>query len=571
VPLENYRLNLNFDFRSTTMKRVSLTISGILGGLTAIVFVALSYLGNQIMGLPFVPYDIFDWMARHLPGRLITIVIDTMVGVITAIRIGPTASTAKLTEQGIAITQFVILGVVFGIVLGIIGRRRTDRLIITGAIIGGILCLGTILIEISLNAPAAGWVVSILWLIIIFLGWGAVLGRLILELAVKTSEMPLAEVEQQPPQQPTPEDLSRRQFLYVVGVGSVAILVGATGLRLLSKGKVAATASGAVPTQDLGKVIAPQGTSDVPAQSVLAARIPPAPGTRPELTSNDQFYRIDIDTVPPSVDETSWHLELGGLVDKPLSLSLADLRSRPSVTQAITLECISNELGGDLTSASLWTGVPFKDILAEAGLKPSVKEIAITSVDGFYESVPLNEAMDDRTLLVYEMNGEPLPTAHGFPLRIYIPNHYGMKQPKWISRMEAINKEGPGYWVDRGWSPTAIVQTTSVIDNVAVDQKDAQSNTVPVGGIAYAGARGISKVEVQVDNGPWEKAELRTPPLSPLTWVQWRYDWKATPGRHDIKVRAYDGQGQLQITNNNPTYPDGATGIYSTTADISSL
>jgi hypothetical protein len=215
--------------------------------------------------------------------------------------------------------------------------------------------------------------------------------------------------------------------------------------------------------------------------------------------------------------------------------------------------------------------VPFKDILAEAGLKPSVKEIAITSVDGFYESVPLNEAMDDRTLLVYEMNGAPLPTAHGFPLRIYIPNHYGMKQPKWISRMEAIDKEGPGYWVDRGWSPTAIVQTTSVIDNVAVDQKDAQSKTVPVGGIAYAGARGISKVEVQVDNGSWETAELRTPPLGPLTWVQWRYDWNATPGRHDIKVRAYDGQGQLQITDNNPTYPDGATGIYSTTADISSL
>jgi hypothetical protein len=148
-----------------------------------------------------------------------------------------------------------------------------------------------------------------------------------------------------------------------------------------------------------------------------------------------------------------------------------------------------------------------------------------------------------------------------------------MKQPKWITRLEAIEIEsdhhkGPGYWVDRGWSPTATVRTTSVVDSVAANQKDPQSGMIPVGGIAFAGARGISKVEVQIDDGPWEEAELRNPPLSPLTWVQWRYAWEATPGQHRVRVRAYNGQGVLQETVDHPPLPNGATGIDAFMADI---
>jgi DMSO/TMAO reductase YedYZ molybdopterin-dependent catalytic subunit len=281
------------------------------------------------------------------------------------------------------------------------------------------------------------------------------------------------------------------------------------------------------------------------------------------LTANKNFYRIDINTLPPRVDGENWRLEVTGLVSRPLSLSLAELRSRPAVSQAITLECISNLLGGDLISTSLWTGVRLKDILEEAGLQDGARAVYIESVDGFYESVPMTEAMDDRTLLVYAMNGEPLPVEHGFPLRIYIPNHFGMKQPKWITRMEIIDNERPGYWVDRGWSESAIPPTTSVIDAVAVDDYDASTGVLPIGGIAYAGARGISKVEVQVDDGSWQEAELRSPPLSPLTWVQWRFNWKSVLGRHTFRVRAYDGTGALQETEPSPPHPDGATGIHS--------
>jgi hypothetical protein len=136
-----------------------------------------------------------------------------------------------------------------------------------------------------------------------------------------------------------------------------------------------------------------------------------------------------------------------------------------------------------------------------------------------------------------------------------------MKQPKWITSLAAIDHHGPGYWVDRGWSEEAIPQTTSVIDTVPTDAYDAQTGILPIGGIAYAGARGISKVEVQVDNGPWEMAELRNPPLSPLTWVEWRYQWKAVIGQHTFRVRAYDGTGQLQKAESTDTYPDGATGL----------
>jgi len=171
--------------------------------------------------------------------------------------------------------------------------------------------------------------------------------------------------------------------------------------------------------------------------------------------------------------------------------------------------------------------------------------------------------MDERTLLAYDKNGEPLTEEHGFPLRIYITNHYGMKQHKWINSIEAVAEERTGYWVERGWSKRAVVNTTSVIDTLEIDPPDSTTGSVPIGGIAYAGARGIGKVEVQVDGGDWMEAQLRAPSLSPLAWVQWRYDWQASPGRHMLRVRATDGDGALQEAQFRDVRPDGATGIHS--------
>jgi hypothetical protein len=232
------------------------------------------------------------------------------------------------------------------------------------------------------------------------------------------------------------------------------------------------------------------------------------------------------------------------------------------------MQCISNPVGGDLTGTSLWTGVRLKDLLEEAGLAPGAQELAIESADGFYESVTMADMQDERTLLVYAMNGEPLPREHGFPLRIYIPNRYGMKQPKWITRMEVIGGKGPGYWVDRGWSAEAIALTTSAIDPKPNDLVPDENGILPLGGIAWAGARGIARVEVQIDDGDWVEAQLRNPPLSALSWVQWRYDWPSTPGRHTVRARATDGAGDLQTAEVNDPAPNGATGLHRRSIEV---
>ncbi|HEX9027582.1 MAG TPA: molybdopterin-dependent oxidoreductase, partial [Anaerolineales bacterium] len=422
------------------MKRISYLQTGVLGGLTAIVLMALSYIGAKLMSLPFLPFDIFDWMARYLPGGIINFVIDSQVKLITSLRLGPTASTAKLVENGIAIVQFIVAGILFGLFLGWVGRRQPQNLISTGTVAGLIAAGVMIFIEATYRFPAAGAFISILWLVIILASWGGILGRLIRETAplpFETKPQPLSASVASPAtpvarptvvvksaseiNAPPNSALSRRQFLTLVGAGSVTILVTAAGLKVLQQPATIPETGSPVPTEDIAKINTSSGPAASPSQSVLAGRFKPVTGTRSEITPNDQFYRIDINSDPPVIDGSSWRLQFTGLVDKPLNLSLAEISSRPSITQAVTMSCISNEIGGDLIGTTLWTGVPFKDILVEAGLQSGVQSINIKAVDGFYESVPIEEAMDGRTMLVYQMNGQPLPVEHGFPLRIYIP------------------------------------------------------------------------------------------------------------------------------------------------------
>lgn len=167
-------------------------------------------------------------------------------------------------------------------------------------------------------------------------------------------------------------------------------------------------------------------------------------------------------------------------------------------------------------------------------------------------------------MLAYEWDGVPLRARHGFPLRVYIPDLYGMKQPKWIESIEAVDAWAPGYWVQRTWDRTAQIRATSVIDTVATNMMlgaaQAGDMAIPIGGVAHAGARGISKVEVKVDDGAWQQAELREP-MSGLTWVLWRFEWPFEPGEHTFTVRCTDGNGETQITERRPPHPSGATGL----------
>ncbi len=522
-----------------------------LGVASSLPVIALLYADDQLFGLPFVPFDIFDWLARILPGPVVTFGIDLLVGLIRGLNLGPTSTTAKLAEMTMAVLLFVEIAGLIGVVLALVGRGRPANLPTYG-ILSGVLALAlTLFVEAALGAPPAGYFLSFVWLSLIYLIWGSLLAlRLQFYLSVEDAGAPAGVL--------------RRDFLYLIGAGALGYLTVALGL---SRSRSSPETAPAVATQAVVEAVAETTASSAasPSATELASRIEIAPGTRPELTPNELFYRIDINTRSPVVDPATWGLDIQGTVDRPMTLTLDDLRARPAVTQVITLSCISNPIGGDMIGTSRWTGVRLKDLLAEVGLRPETDELQIQSVDGFYESVTMADMMDERTLLVYEMNGEPLTPDHGFPVRIYIPNRYGMKQPKWIMRMTAQPGRGSGYWVDRGWSQEAFVQTTSVIDTVAVDHPDPETQTVPVGGIAYSGARGISRVEVQVDEGPWIEAELVTPPLSPLTWVLWRFDWPHETGRHTFRVRAYDGAGKMQIVERDDPRPNGATGIHSKT------
>jgi hypothetical protein len=300
----------------------------------------------------------------------------------------------------------------------------------------------------------------------------------------------------------------------------------------------------------------------------------PAPGTRPEYTPLDDHYRIDVSSRPPVVDGESWRLPITGLVRKPLELTMDDLQNNyEALHQFVTLSCISNRVAGDLISTTLWTGASLSDVLADAGLKPEATHLEITSADGFHETLALDLVnADRRVMLAYHWDGQPLLQKHGFPLRVYIPDRYGMKQPKWITGIEVYDESTAvtgqhagrqGYWVARGWDRDAIVRATAVIDTVAVRSTFGDDPVmVPIGGIAYAGARGISKVEVKVNDGPWAEAETRAP-LSETTWVVWRYDWPFEEGQHTFSVRCTDGDGELQITDVNSPRPSGATGIHS--------
>ncbi|MBI3997890.1 MAG: molybdopterin-dependent oxidoreductase [Armatimonadetes bacterium] len=290
-------------------------------------------------------------------------------------------------------------------------------------------------------------------------------------------------------------------------------------------------------------------------------------GLPPEVTPNDRFYVVSKNPagLDPKVDASKWSLEITGLVGKPIKLTYEEIRAMPSVTRYHTLECISNEVGGDLVSNALWKGVRFRDLIALAGgVSPKAIRLALRCADGYTEGLPVIEAMHSDTLLAYEMNGERLPHNHGFPVRMLVPGLFGMKNPKWLTKIEAVSTQFTGYWQASGWSDEAVVKTTSQVR--VPGHGSATMNAggeVELGGVAYSGDRGIQEVEFSPDGGKtWIKAETK-PPLGKYTWALWAATWKPTgPREYTLKVRARDGTGLLQTSQEAPTLPDGATGYH---------
>jgi DMSO/TMAO reductase YedYZ molybdopterin-dependent catalytic subunit len=539
------------------MRKPGLLTGALVGLLLTAPLVAIFYAGWKLAGLPFVPFQVFDWTARVLPGSVITFGIDTMVKVIRALNIGDTSSAAKMAEQSMAIAVFLVGGAIAGALLFALLRIVRSRWsVFPGLVVGALFGAGSVALARSLGrVEAVPRSIGEAWTIAAWLGWGMALGLADRRLSRRRIALP-GEIARDDWDERV-ERVDRRRFIVRLGAATATI-----------------TVAGAVVGRFVGQrlrraevVTGKRWSADHPLPNAGAA-VKPAPGTRPEYTPLEDHYRIDITTIPPVVDGETWRLKVAGLVERPLELTLDRIRAYEPLHQFVTLACISNPVAGTLIGTTRWTGVSFQRLLPDLRLKPNATHLKITSADRFYEVVALETIRSDpRVMLAYEWDGVPLTTPHGFPLRIYIPDHYGMKQPKWILAIEAIDHWEPGYWVKRGWDQTAQMKATSVIDTVSVDMmlSEADRNTrIPVGGIAHAGARGISRVEVRTDDGPWHEAQLRTP-LSGTTWVVWRYDWPFQKGQHRLTVRCFDGSGALQSAELAPPHPSGASGYHEKT------
>lgn len=503
----------------------------------------------------------FDWVARRLPGPVVTLGIATMVKIIGALNLGSTADVAKAAEQLMAVIGLLATGVASGAAFFAALCARPDAPGRgAGMILGAVIGVPAALISYRFTGTAtSGPLAAMLWTLAAFLTWGSAFGRVHERLSpAREIPQPPAGLDIQPVAEASPtlfvEHLDRRRFLIRLGSAAAAITVSGAVVGALSSGN-----------RRSAVVVSDGRWSTTHPLPNAGAAVRPAPGTRPEFTPLEQHYRIDINLAPRAIREADWRLQVRGLVEQPTDLTLDELRAYPPMHQFVTLSCISNEIGGDLISTTRWTGVSLRRLLPALWLRPEATHLRIRAADGFFEVVALDLiAHDDRVMLTYAWDGLPLRQQHGFPLRIYIPDRYGMKQPKWIASVEAIAQWEPGYWVVRGWDRDAIMRATAVIDPVAVDAATTGPDgrrLVPIGGIAHAGARGISRVEVRVDDGTWRPAQLRDP-LSGATWVIWRYDWPFEAGSHTLTVRCYDGMGAMQIVQPAPPHPSGATGLH---------
>ncbi|HKU34480.1 MAG TPA: molybdopterin-dependent oxidoreductase [Paenarthrobacter sp.] len=345
---------------------------------------------------------------------------------------------------------------------------------------------------------------------------------------------------------------SRRRFITAAGITAAAAGVTAAGGRLLSAAR--------------SNVAKAREALRLPSPARAAAPVPagvqsPVPGVTPWLTPNNAFYRIDTALSVPEINVNDWKLRVHGLVEQEVILTFQDLLDASLIEAHVTLTCVSNPVGGNLAGNARWLGLPLRDVLARAKPTNGADMVLSTSIDGFSASTPLQVLQDGRdAMLAIGMNGEPLPLEHGYPVRMVVPGLYGfVSATKWVVDLEVTRfADKKAYWTNRGWSEHGPIKTMARVE-VPRSFAKIPAGKVAVGGTAWAQTRGITKVEIQIDDGPWADAALSTE-ASTLTWRQWSYEWEATPGPHYIKVRATDGTGQVQTGQRADPVPDGASG-----------
>lgn len=526
--------------------------SMILGVLALASALGLWWIGYGAGFAPFPPFDLADQLIRLAPGDVATWAIANL----------------QFNARPLAMAGGIVLILAYGLLAGVILRQWPRSM--TGALIGAVSSIPCVAIAFA-NDQASGPLTAIGLLF-----WFGATLALPLALAGHRIEALWISLREQErgADSGVPPSHTRRDLLVRSVASAAAFGFGGwtLGTLLRSAGLGGVETADSVALAEVREEIqgATDGTMTFPTPVAtqageLDSDVPD--GVRPRNTPNDEFYVLDINTRKPAISELGWLLKVHGLVERPLELTYADLLGMPAVEMDGTLMCISYTHGNNLISSTRWTGVPLRDVLQQAGIGDGTFDVVLRGEGGYSDSIPIAKALESHTLLAYGMNGVSLPRDHGFPCRLFVPDIYGEKNVKWLQEIELVDHDYKGYWQDRGWSDDAQVRTMSAIDVPVGEVERDPAGIVQVGGIAFAGARGINKVEIRVDEGEWLPVEVEA--YKPdLVWQRWWYDWPVDPGSYLLSVRATDGTGMLQDAEERSPYPDGMTGLHRVRARV---
>ncbi len=432
------------------------------------------------------------------------------------------------------------------LIVGILAVRRLAAGIVGIAIFG---LIGTLA---AVHRPGESGLAALPPLI------GTALGIPVLVLLLRPSRPAAREI---PGPSRVPLGWDRRRFLVSSG-SAAAVAVAAGGIAQIIESRRVESIRKTIP-ESLPQVFAPGGGGPtVPADATLSS-------VTPFVTPNADFYRIDTALSFPRINLSSWKVDISGLVDRPLSLTYNDLLGRPQVERIVTLCCVSNDVGGGYISTASFQGVMLADLLNEAGVQKGAEQVFSTSLDGWTSGFPVSVALDGRdAMIALGMNGEALPLEHGFPARLVVPGLYGyVSATKWLRNIKLTTWDAvEGFWVPRGWSRDGPIKTESRID-VPRDGENVTAGAAKIAGVAWAQHRGVDKVEVSINDGPWQAARLGAD-VTDDAWRQWVLDWQVTPGDYTIRVRATDKTGATQTADVAPPDPDGATGYHTRSVKV---
>jgi DMSO/TMAO reductase YedYZ molybdopterin-dependent catalytic subunit len=491
--------------------------------------------------------EVISWLLTPL-GDPLSAISEFVVGLLPGGLINFGKDTLRFADKPVLL---IIVAVVALVITGFAGRMEYSRRF--AGVVGPVVLCGLAIIAIG-TRPDVGFSAFppvIIGTLICYLVLRVLIGRL--------HGWSDPSVLQPPPPESRLRTDRRRFLITSAAIGGMSIVVG-TASRALSSGK-----SMALKARSLVQLPAPA----TPAEPVPAGADLKIDGLTPYVTANGTFYRIDTAFQVPIVDPDSWSLTITGMVDHEVTITWQQLLQLPLTEHYVTLTCVSNEVGGGLAGNARWLGYPVRELLKLAGPHADADMVLSRSVDGFTASTPLDVLTDPgrEAIIAIGMNGQPLPAEHGFPARMVVPGLYGyVSATKWIRSLKVTTFAADhGYWTPLGWAPRGPIKLASRIDTPS---DNVRAGKVPVAGVAWAQHTGISKVEVRVDDKPWQTAKLADT-VGPDTWRQWVWVWDAEPGDHTLTVRATDADGRVQTSQQAPPAPDGATGWDTRTVSVS--